>query len=344
MHATFLLLVGFVLWKYYQERGSWSAALLGLGFVLLLFGIVVLHELGHALAARRYGIKTKDITLLPIGGLARLERIPEDPKQELVVALAGPAVNIALALVFFLILLVQAGFAAASNMRGIGQNLFVSLFWVNVFLAGFNLLPAFPMDGGRVLRALLALRINRVRATEIAASVGQIMAVIFAIWGLQSNPMLVLIALFVWLGAEAEAQQARTSAFLRGIPVKSLMATEFKSVETTTRLDQLAPELVSGFQTEFPVLEGERLVGFIGLNDIIRGLTASGGHALVSEFMSPEFPTAHPDEPLQSALARWNVEETPALAVVLEHALIGIVTRANVGEHVMIRSAMASRN
>src|SRR5688572_27812912 len=167
VHPTFMLLLAWVAIVHYLERQRWADAAGGLLFIVTLFGIIVLHELGHALTARRFGIRARDITLLPIGGVARLERMPEDPKQEFLVALAGPAVNVVLAIILFVTLVPISGIAALGNVALVGGQFLSKLIWVNVALALFNLLPAFPMDGGRVLRALLAMRMDYVKATHI---------------------------------------------------------------------------------------------------------------------------------------------------------------------------------
>jgi Zn-dependent protease len=208
IHATFFLLLAWFGFVYYAEGGQ-AAMFAGLAFIILLFVCVVLHEFGHALAARAYGINTPDITLLPIGGVARLERMPDKPWQELVVALAGPAVNVVIAFALFVVIgrFFQTG--DLEQMAGGGGNLLVNLLAINVMLVVFNLLPAFPMDGGRVLRAVLAMRMKHARATQIAATVGQIVAVLFGLVGIfGGNPFLLFIAVFVFFGARGEASYA----------------------------------------------------------------------------------------------------------------------------------------
>lgn len=208
IHATFFLLLAWFGFVYYST-GGYGAMVVGLSFIILLFVCVVLHEFGHALAARAYGINTPDITLLPIGGIARLERMPENPWQELVVALAGPAVNVVIAFALYLVIgrFFQLGdFGELAEGEG---NLLNKLLAINIVLVVFNMLPAFPMDGGRVLRALLATRMKHARATQIAAAIGQGVAVLLGIVGLfGGNPFLLFIALFVFSGARAEASVA----------------------------------------------------------------------------------------------------------------------------------------
>ncbi len=210
VHWTFLILLGFIALSGVSSAGVPGAAV-EVATVLMLFGIVILHEAGHALAARHFGIGTRDITLYPIGGVARLERMPTRPLQEIVVALAGPAVNVSLAAVALGLQPVLAGTDAA----WVGSRFLL----VNVGLAMFNLLPAFPLDGGRVLRALLALKTSYVRATGIAARIGRGMAVLFGIAGLFGSPNLLLIAVFVWMAAGAEERQVVLEHQMRREPL-----------------------------------------------------------------------------------------------------------------------------
>ena len=212
MHATFLILIAFVVVSHWSAGHSLLKTLEGVGFILALFACVVLHEFGHALMAARYGIKTRDITLLPIGGLARLERMPEEPLQELWVALAGPAVNVVIAAALFVWLKFTASFAPLEQLTVTSGPFLDRLMVVNVVLVIFNMLPAFPMDGGRVLRALLATRMEYTVATQIAASTGQAMALLFGLAGFFLNPFLLFIALFVWIGAAQEASMVTMKA------------------------------------------------------------------------------------------------------------------------------------
>jgi Zn-dependent protease len=206
LHLTFFLMLGWFALTDWLTSRSLSAAITGVAFTLALFVCVVLHEYGHALTARHYGIRTRDITLYPIGGVASLERMPDDPKQELWVALAGPAVNVVIAIMLFIVLQLTGAWSPLARLSLTGGSLWQRLLLVNISLVLFNLLPAFPMDGGRVVRALLAMRFNYVQATNWAANLGKGMALVFGFLGLFTNPMLLLIALFVWFAASQEAR------------------------------------------------------------------------------------------------------------------------------------------
>src|SRR5215831_17774166 len=243
IHITFLLLIAWLAFGYYAEGGSAVAASRVI-FVLLLFLCVVLHEFGHAFAAKAFGINTPDITLLPIGGVARLERMPEEPVQELIIAVAGPLVNVVIALGLFV-----AGGSQVLNPSSVeGGGLVAQLLTINIMLVLFNLLPAFPMDGGRVLRALLATRLSYARATQVAATVGQAFAFIFGFIGLIWNPFLLFIALFVYIGASQEAALAQMKDVSRRFPVSSAMVREFRTLSEDAKLDEAVDALLATSQ------------------------------------------------------------------------------------------------
>src|SRR5687768_10181493 len=228
VHATFLLLIVWIGYSYWLQYGTIAKVVEGILFILALFICVVLHEYGHALTARRYGIKTRDITLYPIGGVARLERLPDRPIEELWVALAGPAVNVVIAAVLIGYLALTNGLTSLTDLSMAQGSFIERLIVVNLYLVLFNLIPAFPMDGGRVLRALLALKLDYVQATQIAATIGQGIALLFGFIGLFTNSFLLFIALFVWIGAGQEASMVQVRHSLGGIPITRAMQTDFQ--------------------------------------------------------------------------------------------------------------------
>ena len=215
IHFTFFLLLAWVAFIHWKQTGSIGAALVGVLFILSIFACVVLHELGHALAAKKYAIRTRDIILLPIGGVARLEKMPDKPVQELWVALAGPAVNVGIATALAVYLYVSNSFSPVDQSTMTTAPFLERILGVNIFLVLFNMIPAFPMDGGRVLRALLAMRLAYTRATRISANLGQGIALLFGIFGLFYNPLLLFIAFFVWIGAAQEARMTQMKSAIR---------------------------------------------------------------------------------------------------------------------------------
>lgn len=341
VHVTFVMLVAWLTYTSYAEHHSVREALAGLAFTLCLFGIIVLHELGHALAARHYGIGTQDITLLPIGGVARIDRIPEQPQQELVVALAGPAVNVVLALALFIGLKLDSRLFEVSQAARVGGDFLVQLFWVNVFLAGFNLLPAFPMDGGRVLRALLALRLDYVRATQIAVTVGQCMAALFAVIGFYYNPFLMLIAVFVWFGADQEESLVKLKSALAGIPIQRVMSTRFQQLSPEETVARAAEHVLAGFQQDFPVVDAsDRVVGVLPRQDLAAALAANRHATPIGELMQRDFVTAHPRDMLFTAFTRLQECQCRTLPVVDDRQqLVGMVTADAVSEVIMMQQA-----
>lgn len=342
MHATFLLLIGWVGLTYWLQNRTFGAVAVGVGFILALFVCVVLHEFGHALTARRYGIPTRDITLLPIGGVARLERMPDEPIQELWVALAGPAVNVVLAVALLAWLVVSASLEPLAQLSVTGGPFLERLMMVNVLLVGFNLIPAFPMDGGRVLRALLAMRLEYTRATQIAASIGQALALVFGFIGLFYNPFLVFIALFVWIGAAQESRMVQMKAALEGIPISRVMLTNFDTLSPSDRLDDAIQSILSGSQHDFPVVEDGRVVGVLTRDDLLRALPQQGPEVAVSEVMRREFEVADSYEMLHGAFTRLQTCECHTVPVTHNGQLVGLVTMDNVGEFLRIQAAVST--
>ena len=340
LHGTFLVLIGFILLSGWVRSRELGAALAGVLFVLAIFATIVLHELGHALTAKRFGIRTRDITLLPIGGLARLERMPDLPRQELWVALAGPAVNVVIAAVCYFAMLVLTGTAPVLALDAGTTGVVGRFTAVNLWLAVFNLLPAFPMDGGRMLRAVLAERMDYLRATEIAASFGQGLALLFGFIGLFSNPFLLFIALFVWMGASSEASVVSLRAALSGLPVSRAMVTDFRSVDAHDTLQRALDLVLAGSQRDFPVTSGGGLVGVLTRDALLTALSERGPSAPVYEIMNREFETTDPREMLETAFQRLQGCNCPVLPVLDGQRLVGLLTSDNVGDYVMIRGAL----
>jgi Zn-dependent protease/predicted transcriptional regulator len=340
LHFTFLLLLVFLGFVFWNATQSVTAALRGVAFLIALFGCVVLHELGHALMARRYGIRTRDITLLPIGGVARLEKMPEKPMQEFWVALAGPAVNVVIAAVLFLWLAITDGFTPMEEMSMTGGAMLQYLMVVNIFLVAFNLLPAFPMDGGRVLRALLATGLGRRRATAIAANIGQVMAILFGIIGFLYNPFLIFIAIFVYLGAQAEAGVAELQSALEGLSVRDAMMTRYRTLATTDSLGKAVDELLAGSQQEFPVMESDRPVGILRRNDLVKALSQGRLNDAVGEAMCRECDAVEEADSLRRVVESMHAKQCASVPVLRDGHIVGLLTLDNVNEMIVINSAL----
>ncbi|MBM3493392.1 MAG: site-2 protease family protein [Armatimonadetes bacterium] len=344
IHATFLLLIAYVGISHIMGGDTVSGATGGILFVLALFACVLLHEFGHALAARRFGIKTRDITLLPIGGVARLERMPDDPRQELWVAVAGPLVNVAIAGVLFVWLFVSRALVPVQELTVAGGPFLERLLVVNVILVAFNMIPAFPMDGGRVVRALLAMRMEYTRATQIAANLGQGLAMLFGLVGLLSGQfMLLFIAFFVWIGAAQEASMVQMKSALGGIPVSRAMQTSFETVAPTDSLQKPVDLMLRGFQHDFPVLWGNELIGVLTRSDLIAGLTQRGPEATVQDVMRRDFSVADPLDMLESAFMRLQECQCHTLPVVRQGEVVGLLTSDNLGKFMMVQAALKAR-
>ncbi len=340
MHATFLLLIGWVAITYWTEQGSLGAVLSGILFILLLFAFVVMHEYGHALTARKFGIETRDITLYPIGGVARLERMPEKPIEELWVALAGPAVNVVIAGLLFGYLVLTRTFQPLTSLSISTGSIIERLMIVNLWLVGFNLIPAFPMDGGRVLRALLGLRLEYVKATQIAAYVGRGFAFLFGILGLFSNPFLIFIALFVWMGAGQEASMVQIKHSINGIPVTRAMQTDFAILTPRDTLSRVVGLILAGSQHDFPVLQDGHIVGILDRDTFMNVLYERSQSTTVAEVMRRDVTEIDSHEKVEAALTRLQENGSKTLPVTQNGQLVGLITSESIKKFLMIHSAL----
>ncbi len=337
IHLTFFLLLLWF-WVSYYNQGGTPAAIEGTLFIIALFACVVAHEFGHALTARIFGIRTPDITLLPIGGVARLERMPEKPSQEILVAVAGPAVNVVIAALLILFVGAKTNLSALDNIDSSKIDFVTRLAAVNIFLVVFNMIPAFPMDGGRVLRAILAIYYSRKKATRIAAHIGQGLAFVFGFLGLLGNPILIFIALFVYLAATAEAQASELQAVARHVSIGDAMITKFETLGPTSVIGDAADAVVKTTQHEFPVVDGGgRLRGILTREAIIAALSNTGPNTPVLEVMSSDIPVLQPGGRLEKALQLLQTSSAPGIGVAdAAGRFVGYITAENITELMMI--------
>ena len=345
IHVTFFLLLA-VFASFYGAQAGISETLKAVLFFLLIFLCVLLHEFGHAFAAKAFGIRTVDITLLPIGGVARMERMPEKPAQELIVAIAGPLVNVVIAGPLLLVLGVTGTLDFGELVDPTRIDALPALLSINAMMVFFNLIPAFPLDGGRVLRALLAMRLSYERATQIAATVGQALALLMGVWAFSKGPpSLALIAIFIYVGAESESSFVQMRHATSGIPVSSAMMTRFDTLNHRATLDQAVDFLLGSSQHEFPVLDDNG--GFAGLltkHDLLVALRKAGPDTPVSGVMITGLPTLVPHMSLEHAFSKIREANVSALPVVdIGGQLIGLFTTENVSELIMVQSALAKK-
>jgi Zn-dependent protease/CBS domain-containing protein len=342
VHVTFFLLLGWFFWT--GATRSMDEAVRSVVFILAAFACVITHEFGHALTARRYGVVTRDITLLPIGGVARLDRFPRKPSQEVAIALAGPAVNVVIALALYLAMRFSPDAYDFSNPALLERSFLARLFVFNVVVTLFNLIPAFPMDGGRVLRALLAMRLDYVRATRIAANVGQGLAFLFGLLGLFGNPILLFIALFVFIGAGQEAAVVQMHSAFEGVTVRSAMITDFRALHADEPVSRAIQLLLDGHQQDFPVLDGRNggaPIGILARSDLLKSIAGGKTDVRVGDVARKTCTAVRPDEMLEDVFRRMQANGCPAVPVVESgKGIVGMVTVENVGEFAMVQAAL----
>ena len=331
LHFTFLLLLVFLIFIGFSGSQSGPAAAV---YVLALFVSVFLHEVGHALVARIYGLRTLEIVMYPIGGVSRLERSP-GARQEPLIALAGPLVNLVIAVV---LLATQHDFLPLETLRiPTDANLIERIAVGNLLLAVFNLLPAYPMDGGRVLRALIALRKSEDEATRMAAGAGRLLAAAMGLFGLLSaNFLLVFVALFVYLGASQEGEAARGRSLTTGVPVRAAMVTDFRTLSHGNTIREAGDVLLSTSQQDFPVVNGDEVIGLLTRSALIRAMMHDGPESYVAGAMDRNFVRVPPDMELAKALPQ--VSRAGSCALVMDgERLVGLLTAENLYEFILLR-------
>ncbi|MBN2215199.1 MAG: site-2 protease family protein [Bacteroidales bacterium] len=345
VHWTFFILIAYVVYINIRHGSPMVEVIESVIFIFAIFGCVILHELGHSLAARKFGIVTNGITLLPIGGVASLTRIPEEPQKELFVAIAGPLINLAIALILFFILLFTGfDFSSLFSLHYLNSIGFLpALMLVNVMLFLFNLVPAFPMDGGRLLRAGLGLRFNRLQATRMAARIGQLFAVFFAVWGLFHDPFLILIAVFVFIGAQAELQDVQSKSMLEGKKINDLLMRNFTLLNPQMPLKQAVDILLNGQEEEFVVHNGNKVVGILTKSLIIKGLSEYGQDVETEKIMETDFPVFTKDDAVKDVYERLQLSGTRIAPVLDNDILIGVIDIKNIHEYLLVFEATVKK-
>ena len=357
LHITFPLILLFAALQFGLLAGSAAGAIFGLGAITILFTLVTLHELGHTFAAQHYGIEVKQIVLSPLGGVAQLREIPERPTQELVIAAAGPAVNVVVA-GLMAVAAALSGWKLPDLAAGLPVGgdfgllaLFNYVFVANLVLAAFNLLPAFPLDGGRILRALLALRLDYGRATALAAGVGRVAAVALGLYGFLNGAIFtILIAFFIYNAAGQEAGYVRYRRLLQGYTVRHAYSPSAYRLEPATTVRGATDLMLLGGQRSFPVVEEGRLLGFLPAAELTRALSTQRPFTPVTEVMRRDVAPLSSELPLFDAEQRLMTEGMNALPVADDGHYLGLLTRDHIvalrrallaTPHVAVRPAAA---
>lgn len=344
IHWTFLILLGWIFIMQSQIGHGVSAGLLGIAFIIALFACVVMHEFGHALTAKRFGIVTRDITIYPIGGVASLESMPENPRQELLVAVAGPAVNVIIAGLLWLYMNASGSFPDMETIKSAKtfENLpfAFNLLSANIVLVVFNLIPAFPMDGGRVLRALLAFKMDRAKATRVAAMIGQFLAILFVFFGFFYNAWLVFIGLFIYLGAGGEARTEQMKAGLKGVRVADVLMHRYSVLKPNEPLSRAVSLLLDSQEQSFIVKDDGDVKGTLSRKEIIAGLSGFGKDVAVENVMNTQFPRLQSDELLSDVIQRLGDSKHSLMPVFRQGEFAGVLDMENITEYIMIQNAI----
>lgn len=346
IHWTFSLLILFIVYANYKAGQNLTQILWSVLFILCIFLTVLLHELGHALTAKKYNIKTRDITLLPIGGLAQLERLPEKPSEELLVAFAGPLVNIILAFItgLFITLPNTPEEMVVQLSNGVNSNnFFINFYLVNIVLAFFNLIPAFPMDGGRVLRALLSYKLERHVATKIAARIGQIIAIGFIFLGFFSNPFLIFIGLFVFMGAQIETEYTESKYILKGYTVRDVLMKQYPTIDNSETLETAVKMMLDSQNKYFLVTENGIPMGTLNREQIMGALSKKEEETELSSIMDRNLILLQADSLLEDVFELVYKNKHTLMLVMEDNQLIGTLDTENLLEFILIKEVKSKR-
>lgn len=340
IHWTFFILIVWIVAMSIRDGNNITQILYTLAFVLTIFACVVLHELGHALTAKKFNYITKDIILLPIGGMARMNALPENPKQEFLVAIAGPLVNVVIAGILLpFIPWSQIDPSTMESFSISGGNFLFSLFAVNLTLAVFNLIPAFPMDGGRIFRAILSIWMSRVKATAIAAGTGQVIAFFFFILGILYNPFLALIGIFIFITAKAENEDVKSKFLLHNYKVEDAMSHHYYKLDKKDTIKDAAKLLIDVEPGDFLVTDNEEIVGTINSDQIISALRENGDSSRISEVMNDKVKFISKDLPLDEVMKEFSQNKETIMPVMDNSTLIGTLDMNNILKLIRVNDA-----
>ncbi len=350
MHITFpLILIWAALSFGYFRNAGLEGALYGILVTLLVFVIVVLHELGHSLAAQYYKIPVKQIILLPIGGVAQLEEIPEEPRKELIIAAAGPLVNVLLALLLLIIAPLLGQELSTSNLLNLTATLgvlsfssiFSYMFVTNLFIGVFNLIPAYPMDGGRILRALIATRVSYLTATRVAVGIGQILSWGFGLWGfLNGNFFLIILAFFIYSGAGQEGRMVQVKDVLGDLRVEQAYSRGAKSINLNEPLETALRATLNSFQSSFPICDEGELVGLLPYGVLVRSLEKQDLQTPIRDVMQRDIQPVSTRDKLIDVQKRMTIEGIDTLPVVDESGFQGMITSQDLNEAYRLNLAL----
>lgn len=342
IHVTFFFLLVFIYLSALSQHGP-RTALMAVLFICAIFACVLIHEIGHSLIARRFGKEAKSITLLPIGGVATMEEMPEKPQQEIAMSIIGPLINLAIAGILFLFVGQWDGIRVLTMYPNSANTFLSELISINIILAIFNLIPAFPMDGGRVLRGILALKMDYIQATSLAVSIGQGVSLFFIFFGLFFNIWIALIGVFIYIGAGSEKHEVMLRRVLHKVPASAVMATNFQTLRPDESLSQALEHVYHGCQDDFPVMGESGIQGVLTRKEVLSAIHEKGMQMPVSEVMDRDFFSVKPQEPLDKVYHQLLKKHKTAAVVLEEGLLRGMVCLDSISRYFMIQNAMSGK-